>query len=69
MIVVSGCPRSGTSLTMDCMRHAFGEDRIMGKKFPQERKYVFMKEQFEGEDDNAYEAPYENDAENGFFIT
>jgi len=37
MIVVSGCPRSGTSLMMDLMRMTFGEDRIIGDKFPQEK--------------------------------
>lgn len=36
MIVVSGCPRSGTSLMMDLLRVAFGKDRIVGSKFPQE---------------------------------
>lgn len=35
MIVVSGCPRSGTSLTMDLLRVALGDDRILGEKFPQ----------------------------------
>jgi len=38
MYVVSGCPRSGTSLTMDIMRIALGEDRIIGEKFPQEKR-------------------------------
>lgn len=35
MIIVSGCPRSGTSLMMDCLRGALGDDRIIGTKFPQ----------------------------------
>lgn len=34
MIIVSGCPRSGTSLTMDIMRSAVGEENIMGAKQP-----------------------------------
>jgi len=38
MIIVSGCPRSGTSLMMDCLRLALGEDRIMGSKFPKENR-------------------------------
>ncbi len=38
MIIVSGCPRSGTSLMMDLMRKTFGEGRIIGEKFPQEKK-------------------------------
>jgi len=36
MIIVSGCPRSGTSLMMDTLRTALGDDRILGAKFPQE---------------------------------
>jgi len=38
MIVVSGCPRSGTSLMMDCMRVVFGDNKIIGTKFPQETR-------------------------------
>jgi len=38
LTVVSGCPRSGTSLMMDCLRTAFGDDRIIGNKFPQEER-------------------------------
>ena len=34
MIIVSGCARSGTSLMMDCLRVALGEDKILGHKFP-----------------------------------
>lgn len=34
MIVVSGCPRSGTSLMMQCLRAALGQNRILGHKFP-----------------------------------
>lgn len=34
MIIVSGCPRSGTSLTMNLMEQILGEDRILGSKFP-----------------------------------
>ena len=33
MFVVSGCPRSGTSLTMLILSKLFGEDRILGGKF------------------------------------
>lgn len=51
MYIVSGCPRSGTSLMMDCMREVFGEDRIRGKKFPQESRIeeVFTKKEDESE--------------------
>lgn len=46
MIVVSGCPRSGTSLMMDLLRVALGEDRLIGAKFPQEERYQeFLKRQ------------------------
>ena len=40
MYVVSGCPRSGTSLMMDIFRASLGQARIIGKKFPTERKVV-----------------------------
>lgn len=36
MITVSGCPRSGTSLMMNILRKALGEDRILGTQFPRE---------------------------------
>jgi len=38
MIVITGCPRSGTSLMMDLMRVALGDDRIVGKQWPQDRE-------------------------------
>lgn len=37
MVIVSGCPRSGTSLTMKLMEAILGENRILGDKFPQEK--------------------------------
>jgi len=37
-IVVSGCPRSGTSLMMLLLKEALGEDRIIGDKFPQQKR-------------------------------
>lgn len=37
MIIVSGCPRSGTSVMMDCFREVYGDENILGSKFPQER--------------------------------
>jgi hypothetical protein len=55
MITVSGCPRSGTSLMMDCLRIAFGDDRIIGSKFPQERRLKRI-EKHEEETDNEFEA-------------
>jgi len=33
LYVISGCPRSGTSLMMSCHRHALGEERLLGKAF------------------------------------
>jgi hypothetical protein len=56
MWIVCGCPRSGTSLMMDLMRVTFGEDRILGKKFPQEEHIEEMKEQGENESDYQYAA-------------
>lgn len=32
VIIVSGCPRSGTSMMMRIMHHIYGEDRILGYK-------------------------------------
>ena len=36
--VVSGCPRSGTSLMMFCLSKIYGKSFIIGDKFPQENK-------------------------------
>ena len=38
MYVISGCPRSGTSLMMDIFRESLGEGRIIGNKFPAESR-------------------------------
>ncbi len=38
MLIISGCPRSGTSVQMDIHRAVFGEERILGAKFPQEKR-------------------------------
>jgi len=54
MFIVSGCPRSGTSLMMDLMRVAYGEDRIVGKKFPQEEHMEQMLQQGPNESDALY---------------
>jgi len=53
MFVISGCPRSGTSLMMRVMEKAFGPDRILGAREPQQenhkpelseiQKYLFEK--------------------------
>ena len=56
MYVVSGCPRSGTSLMMDILREVFGEERILGKKFPQEEQIVEAEKQHDGETDDHYAA-------------
>jgi hypothetical protein len=56
MIAVTGCPRSGTSCMMDQLRLAFGDDRILGKKFPQLDYLLAAKERGEGEDENHYKA-------------
>lgn len=56
MIIVSGCPRSGTSLTMDIMRVALGDDAIVGHKFPQERRITRVRTKQPRENANEYEA-------------
>jgi len=56
MYVVSGCPRSGTSLMMDILREVFGEDRILGKKHIEEGSEDKYKEQQENETDEQYSA-------------
>lgn len=56
MIIVSGCPRSGTSLMMDCLRMAFGDDRIMGSKFPQEDRIAAGIEKHESETEDEFQA-------------
>lgn len=56
MIVVSGCPRSGTSLMMDIIKTALGSDRILGEKFPQEEKLQRIGVQQPGESDVRFRA-------------
>ena len=51
-IIVSGCPRSGTSMMMDQCRIALGEDRIIGEKFPREKSHLVS--QSEGEQDRSF---------------
>lgn len=53
-IVVSGCPRSGTSLMMHLILTAVGEDRIYGSKFPQEPR-MEKPSKFPGETDAEYQ--------------
>lgn len=50
-IVVSGCPRSGTSLCMDIQRVAHGDDAILGEKFPQEARRAMREEMRQRQDD------------------
>lgn len=54
--LVSGCPRSGTSLMMLCSRSMLGEDRIVGDKFPQERRLRGARQQMDDESDAHYRA-------------
>jgi len=51
MIVVSGCPRSGTSLMMKILRTALGEDAILGSQFPQEKHQEAMRRKLPRETD------------------
>jgi hypothetical protein len=57
-LVVSGCPRSGTSLCMDIQRVAHGDDAILGSKFPQENRKKAREEmlaRMDGELDHEYQ--------------
>jgi len=54
MIVVTGCPRSGTSLMMDCLRRALGDDRILGHKWPMQMRYEAALERHPEEVDEHY---------------
>jgi len=56
MIIVSGCPRSGTSLMMLTLRAALGEDRILGSEFPQARRWNEDAQQQENEADDEFAA-------------
>lgn len=50
LIIISGCPRSGTSLMMDCLRNMLkdGENRLIGYKFPMQ----FQRNQWEVKREN-----------------
>lgn len=68
MIIISGCSRSGTSLTMDLLRTALGDDSIVGDKFPQEANIEKFMKRREEETDNEYEARiYEWKARNPYW--
>ena len=54
MIVVSGCPRSGTSLMMDCLRVVFGENRILGSQWPWIDRVNNFKKRGEQESEHLY---------------
>jgi len=54
MYVVSGVSRSGTSLMMDCMVKAFGEDRIHGEKFPGDKRMEYLEAPFPDEDPHRF---------------
>lgn len=55
MIVVSGCPRSGTSLMMQILRSALGEDAIYGTQFPQDKHAESRKAKLPRETEAQYE--------------
>lgn len=38
LLLACGCPRSGTSILMEIIRLIYGEDMILGTKFPQEAR-------------------------------
>ena len=52
-LVVSGVPRSGTSLAMLCTTKAIGEDRVLGSKFP--RQQAIELKRGEDESDKEFE--------------
>ena len=54
MIVVTGCPRSGTSLMMDILRHAYGDGRIIGSDFPMLKAKEMASKKRPNESDNFY---------------
>lgn len=49
MIVVSGCPRSGTSIMMLIISKIIGMERILGKKFPREDREKMIQEMLKEE--------------------
>ena len=51
MILVSGCPRSGTSVTMDILRKSLGEENIIGKRLTEMGVDEPECKQFDGERD------------------
>lgn len=42
MIIVSGCPRSGTSITMLCLSEAVGMDNIIGGKYDASWRHILQ---------------------------
>jgi len=57
-LVISGCPRSGTSVNMDIQRAVHGEEVILGSKFPQENRQKMrlqMTDRQDGEPDHLWQ--------------
>lgn len=54
MNVISGCPRSGTSLMMELMRTGYGDSRIIGTKFPREERLTKLLKKGESESQEKY---------------
>lgn len=56
MFIISGNARSGTSLMTLCLLKAFGEDRVLGEKWPQlkQKERIFTKYPQESEDEYNY---------------
>ena len=55
MIVVCGCPRSGTSLMMTILGTALGWERLMGEKFPMVERRKKLLQRHPKETDSGYE--------------
>ncbi|MDP1712203.1 MAG: sulfotransferase domain-containing protein [Candidatus Nanopelagicaceae bacterium] len=55
MIIVCGCPRSGTSLMMTVLGTVFGWERLLGEKFPMEERWKKIQKKHPKETDRDYE--------------
>ncbi len=53
-IVVSGCPRSGTSLQMEIHREVHGDDAICGYQFPQEHRSEIIDENLKKKENESF---------------
>ncbi len=52
--IVSGSARSGTSLMMNILKETFGENRIIGRKWPMEEQISYVTKQGKNESDEEF---------------